>query len=77
MREALSRLRGDGFAEVVLWVLEGNRRAVRFYRRFGFVPDGSVVRREMHGIPTTVVRLRFHVGVETAEHSASTDRPDE
>jgi L-amino acid N-acyltransferase YncA len=25
MREALDRLRGDGLAEVVLWVLEGNR----------------------------------------------------
>ena len=77
MREALCRFRGDGFAEVVLWVIEGNRRAVRFYRRFGFVPDGSACRREMYGTTTTVVRLRFHAGVKTAEPSASTDQPDE
>jgi ribosomal protein S18 acetylase RimI-like enzyme len=77
MREALCRFRGDGFAEVVLWVIEGNRRAVRFYQRFGFVPDGSADRREMYGTPTTVVRLRFHAGVEAGEPSASTGRPDE
>ena len=42
LREALDRLQSDGFAEVSLWVIEGNRQAIEFYERFGFVRDGSV-----------------------------------
>jgi ribosomal protein S18 acetylase RimI-like enzyme len=66
IREALDRLRSDGFAEVVLWVLEGNRQALGFYERFGFVRDGSLRHREMYGTPTTVVRLRFRSDTTTA-----------
>jgi ribosomal protein S18 acetylase RimI-like enzyme len=62
LREALDRLRSDGFAEVRLWVIEGNRRAIEFYERFGFVRDGSLRHREMYGIPTTIVRLRLRPG---------------
>jgi L-amino acid N-acyltransferase YncA len=58
MKEALAQLRSKGSDEVVLWVIESNRRAIRFYRQFGFVPDGSVRVREMYGTPTAVVRLR-------------------
>lgn len=38
------RLMGVAVGETpcVLWVLEANERAVRFYRRHGFVPDGAV-----------------------------------
>jgi ribosomal protein S18 acetylase RimI-like enzyme len=58
MREAMARLRSGGWSEVVLWVIEGNRRAVGFYERLGFKPDGSVRHREMFGKPTAIVRLR-------------------
>jgi ribosomal protein S18 acetylase RimI-like enzyme len=58
MREAMARLRSGGSSEVVLWVIEGNRRAVGFYERLGFKPDGSVRHREMSGKPTAIVRLR-------------------
>jgi ribosomal protein S18 acetylase RimI-like enzyme len=59
MRAALDQLRSDGFAEVVLWVIEGNRRAIEFYERFGFAGDGSLRHREMYGVPTPIVRLRL------------------
>ncbi len=37
-RDRLGRL---GFTEAVLWVLEGNARAERFYRADGWAPDGG------------------------------------
>ena len=37
----LPRLARAGFTSVVLWVLEANSRAQRFYRAAGFRPDGS------------------------------------
>ena len=37
---ALDRLRSAGFTGARLWVLEGNERAVRFYRRHGWEPTG-------------------------------------
>jgi ribosomal protein S18 acetylase RimI-like enzyme len=29
------------YDEITLWVLKENKRAIRFYRKCGFVPDGS------------------------------------
>ena len=42
MDEALTRLRQGSYREVVLWVLEQNDRARRFYELAGFSPDGAV-----------------------------------
>ena len=39
MGEALKRL--DRFPSVALWVLRDNGRAIRFYEKQGFVPDGT------------------------------------
>lgn len=39
--EALREMRAAGYARAVLWVLEGNGRARRFYGRQGWVPDGA------------------------------------
>lgn len=36
----LAVLREQGYAEVVLWVLRTNRRAIAFYERHGWSPDG-------------------------------------
>ena len=58
LREALGRLRLPGYPEATLWVLEGNRRAVGFYERFGFTRDGALKSREMYGVPVTLARLR-------------------
>lgn len=38
---ALDRLKALGFTHAVLWVLEGNERAIRFYRRHGWLADGA------------------------------------
>jgi len=69
LRQALDRLRGDGFAEVVLCVLEGNKQALRFYEKFGFVRDGSSRHREVYGAATTVVRLRLGAGATPASEA--------
>jgi len=31
----------DGYQEIVLWVLEDNKRAIAFYEKMGFVFDGQ------------------------------------
>lgn len=46
---------GIGSASAFLWVLEGNRRAIRFYERQGFVFDGRV-KREPVGLERRMVR---------------------
>ena len=39
MEAALEQLRG--YEEICLWVLKENGRAIRFYRKCGFRPDGA------------------------------------
>lgn len=41
MDRALARTRRAAYPEIVLWVLEANARARRFYERAGFAPDGA------------------------------------
>lgn len=41
IRAARSRLIELGFIDAVLWLLEGNLRADRFYRLDGWAPDGE------------------------------------
>ena len=60
MRAALGALRAEGFREAVLWVLEDNPRARRFYEREGWVLDGGGLRESEHlGVPTAEVRYRI------------------
>jgi GNAT superfamily N-acetyltransferase len=40
MNSCLARAAQQGFTRVLLWVVEGNTRARRFYERAGFAPDG-------------------------------------
>jgi GNAT superfamily N-acetyltransferase len=53
MVDALAHL-GD---RAVLWVLEGNERARRFYARGGWAPDGTRRVEQWGGVP--VVQLRY------------------
>jgi GNAT superfamily N-acetyltransferase len=41
MLASLSELRGQGFGEVLLWVLEDNLRARHFYEAGGWIHDGG------------------------------------
>ena len=65
MREALDRLRSDGFADVSLWVIEGNRQgASSSTDDSGFVRDGlaSPPRdgRDLHDHHSTPVAVRYN-----------------
>lgn len=42
MEWGLEELRKKGYKQAILWVLEGNHRARKFYERHGFVLDGNV-----------------------------------
>ena len=40
IEQAEASMRSSGFAEAILWVMEGNERAERFYRAAGWERDG-------------------------------------
>ncbi|GAA1546345.1 GNAT family N-acetyltransferase [Actinomadura kijaniata] len=61
MREVLAGL-APGTRGLVLWVLEGNARAIRFYERHGFVPDGARAVVERGGRSAVQVRYVASVG---------------
>ena len=51
-------------SEVVVWVLEGNERAIRFYQRFGFRFDGKSKVLNLGG---DVTDLRMVLQLESAD----------
>ncbi|MBP3704989.1 MAG: GNAT family N-acetyltransferase [Clostridia bacterium] len=57
MEDALQRLRAAGYSEVILWVLKGNEKAIRFYEKAGFQPDGAE-KTAVLGTPVTELRYR-------------------
>jgi GNAT superfamily N-acetyltransferase len=59
MTEALSRLGNEGFLDAVLWVLEDNPRARRFYERAGWSVDGGV--KEEEWLETLVREVRYRI----------------
>ena len=55
---ALAALR-ERFNQAILWVLEENPRARRFYEREGWTLDGGRREEEFLGVPISEVRYRF------------------
>ena len=55
---ALTTLRDLGFEEVTLWVLRDNQRAIGFYRRAGFSPDGATQELQRDAFVMHEVRYR-------------------
>ncbi|WP_246530680.1 GNAT family N-acetyltransferase [Streptomyces bathyalis] len=49
----------QGFTRVVLWVIEGNARARRFYERAGFTPDGGEDTYDIDGQGTHIPIVRY------------------
>jgi GNAT superfamily N-acetyltransferase len=58
MAEARRRLWEEGFGEALLWVLDGNERAVRFYEGEGWARDGATRVEEPYGVVSNVSRFR-------------------
>jgi GNAT superfamily N-acetyltransferase len=58
MVDARNRMAGQGFRHALLWLLKGNDRADRFYRRDGWSPDGKHKRELMWGIEVEDLRYQ-------------------
>jgi GNAT superfamily N-acetyltransferase len=58
MAEARRRLWEAGYTEALLWVLDGNDRAARFYEGEGWTPDGATRVEQPYGIVSNVRRFR-------------------
>lgn len=56
IRAARRRLVEGSASEAILWVLDGNERAERFYRMDGWLPDGQRRRQDVHGIEVDELR---------------------
>ncbi|MBT2674869.1 GNAT family N-acetyltransferase [Streptomyces sp. ISL-14] len=56
LQESLRRCTAAGHTRMLLWVLEHNTRARRFYERAGFRPDGSEEPFEVDGVEVPEVR---------------------
>ena len=59
---AVADLTARGFHDAVLWVLEGNERARRFYERAGWATDGARKDYERNGALRHEVRYRSPLG---------------
>jgi GNAT superfamily N-acetyltransferase len=58
MDSALAHLAACGYDQVILWVLESNARARRFYAAAGFRPDGGTKVDQSRGFALHEVRYR-------------------
>lgn len=58
LQAATDRLRRAGFTEAILWVLDTNQRARRFYDRAGWKPDGQTKKDERGPVVLNEVRYR-------------------
>jgi GNAT superfamily N-acetyltransferase len=60
-RAAMCHLRGQGFREASLWVLEGNHRARSWYERLGWIERGGF--RDVHH---SVREVRYALSLPSA-----------
>ena len=58
MQAAVARLRDLGFREAILWVVEDNTRARRFYEAAGWIFDGARRIEEIGGVQANELRYR-------------------
>jgi GNAT superfamily N-acetyltransferase len=58
MAAALAGLAGAGYGQAMLWVLDANVRARRFYEAGGWSADGASKQDSIGGFPVTELRYR-------------------
>lgn len=56
LRQSTERCGAAGYERMLLWVLEGNAPARRFYERAGFTPDGVEEPFDVDGVAVSEVR---------------------
>ena len=61
MSVAKRQLLADGWTEAILWVVEGNPRARRFYEREGWSADGGRKQEAFLGVDVVEVRYRIRL----------------
>ena len=59
MQAGLDAMRAAGYRDAILYVLEDNPRARRFYEREGWALDGGTKRDEFLGVEVTELRYRL------------------
>ncbi|MDW3219742.1 MAG: GNAT family N-acetyltransferase [Acidimicrobiales bacterium] len=64
LRAASAELRADRTRPLVLWVLEGNDRAITFYERHGWRADGARKDEELGAWPAPHLRYRLEPDLE-------------
>jgi ribosomal protein S18 acetylase RimI-like enzyme len=62
MTAHLERLRTSGFSEAILWVLDDNPRARRFYEAAGWATDGAT--KEDEFLETRVREVRYRIAFD-------------
>lgn len=66
---ALASLSDAGAAEAILWTLEANAAARRFYTAAGWSPDGRVGSRQMRwGLTEVRYRRELGIGAQPEQH---------
>ncbi|GAA1371138.1 GNAT family N-acetyltransferase [Catellatospora chokoriensis] len=61
MNDGRRRMADAGCRDAVLWVLETNHRARRFYEADGWQADGSIKTDDSRGFPMREIRYRRHI----------------
>jgi len=62
MEFAVSELNKAGYNEIIIWVLEENMRAMRFYEKAGFAQDVASKILEIDGKEHTIIRYVLNCG---------------
>ncbi|MEU9957982.1 GNAT family N-acetyltransferase [Streptomyces sp. NPDC050982] len=62
LRESLARCTAAGHGRMLLWVLQENASARRFYEKAGFAPDGAEEPFEVEGVEVPEVRYARVLG---------------
>jgi GNAT superfamily N-acetyltransferase len=75
MAGAVRHLTDAGYAEALLWVLDTNARARRFYTRADWAENGATRHEDLRGFPITEVRYRRQLSGAAIRAAPAPPRP--